>query len=67
MSIITREKAIEEVKGALEREYEILREYQKKYGFGASNQHPYHFHDGKYEAYQNVLDMLVNNVRIKEG
>lgn len=64
MSIINREKAIEEVKGALEREeiwiYDFINNIHQ-------NRLAYHYHDGKANAYQNVLDMLTNNVRIKEG
>ena len=69
MSIINREKAIEEVKGALEREEIIIGELwaQTTLLVWDNKKIAWIKHQGKREAYQNVLDMLENIVRIQEG
>lgn len=69
MSIINREKAIEEVKEVLEREEIITGELwaQTTLLVWDNKKIAWIKHQGKAEAYQNVLDMLTHNVRIQEG
>lgn len=68
MAIINKQKALEEIQRVLDDTTNWLENNEYiQFSTNADEVNDYSYHQGKEDAYHNVLSMLAHNVRIRKG